>query len=81
MGVNIGVACMCVVSATKRLGSQEFDPSGSALIDCASAITLVETSVIALLPLKELAKIGLDPKPEVFSHHCHWHGSNAMRPS
>ena len=48
MGVNIGVACMCVVSATKRLGSQEFVPSGSVLIDCASASTLVESSVEAL---------------------------------
>ena len=51
MGVNIGVACRRVVSVTKRLGSQEFDPPGSALIDCASAITLVESSVIALPPL------------------------------
>ena len=48
MGVNIGVACMCVVSATKRLGSQEFVPSGSVLIDCANVITLVESSVITL---------------------------------
>ena len=39
---------MCVVSVTKRLGSQEFTPSRSVLIDCASAITLVESSVIAL---------------------------------
>ena len=43
MGVNIGVACMCVVSVTKRLESQEFVPSGSVLIDCASVITLVES--------------------------------------
>ena len=48
MGVNIGVACMCVVSVTKRLGSQEFVPSGSVLIDCASALTLDSTSVRAL---------------------------------
>ena len=26
----------------------------------------------------ELANIGLDSKPLILSHHCHWHRSNTM---